>query len=80
VDALPQRTFDARVTSVGLVPLDSGSTVHYPVRAVVANPQGLLKPQMAAYARVLTSPQSALDRVLRGPGRWLRVWWWKVRP
>ena len=80
VDALPQRTFDARVTSVGLVPLDSGSTVHYPVRAVVANPQGLLKPQMAAYARVLTSPQSAFDRVLRGPGRWLRVWWWKVRP
>ncbi|MFL5511609.1 MAG: efflux RND transporter periplasmic adaptor subunit, partial [Gemmatimonadales bacterium] len=80
VDALPQRTFDARVTSVGLVPLDSGSTVHYPVRAVVANPQGLLKPQMAAYARVLTSPQSALDRMLRGPGRWLRVTWWKVRP
>jgi len=80
VDALPQRTFEGRVTSVGLLPVDSGPSVHYPVRAVVANPFGLLKPDMAAYARVLTAPQSALDRLVRGPARWARVTWWKLRP
>ena len=80
VDALPQRTFVGRVTSVGQLPVDSGSSVQYPVRASVANPEGVLKPQMAAYARVLTSSTSALDRLLRGPARWTRMVWWKLRP
>jgi hypothetical protein len=53
--------------------------VHYPVRASVANPDGLLKPEMGAYARVLTAPASAIDRMLRGPARWVRLLWWRVR-
>jgi GAF domain-containing protein/multidrug resistance efflux pump len=80
VDALPQRTFTGQVTAIGLLPVDSGPSVHYPVRAMVPNQLGLLKPDMAAYARVLTSPQSALDRLLRAPSRWLRVAWWKLHP
>ena len=79
VDALPQRTFVGRVTSVGQLPVDSGS-VRYPVRAEVANATGALKPYMAAYARVLTSPASMLERTLRGPARWLRLAWWKLQP
>ena len=52
----------ARVQLGGPVPLDSGTTVRYPVRALVANPDGLLEAEMAAYARVLTDPaSSALD-------------------
>ena len=78
VDALPQRTFVGRVTSIGQLPADSGAAVRYPVRASVANPNGVLKPQMAAYARVLTAPASALDRLLRAPVRWARLLWWKV--
>ena len=80
VDALPQRTFVGRVTSIGQLPVDSGSSVHYPVRASIANPEGVLKPQMAAYAKVLTWPASALERGFRAPLRWLRLTWWKVRP
>ena len=81
VDALPQHTFVGRVNSIGQLPADSGSSsIRYPVRASVANPNGLLKPQMAAYARVLTGPASAAERVLRAPVRWARLLWWKVQP
>jgi GAF domain-containing protein/multidrug resistance efflux pump len=78
VDALPQRTFVGSVTSVGQLPSDSGPLVRYPVRATVANGDDLLKPQMAAHARVLTQPASAAYRLLRAPGRWLRLAWWKI--
>ncbi|HEU5304220.1 MAG TPA: GAF domain-containing protein [Gemmatimonadales bacterium] len=78
VDALPQHTFTGRVRTVAQLPADSGSPVRYPVRAAVANPDGVLKPQMAAYARVLTAPESAMTRLLRAPIRWLRLMWWKL--
>jgi GAF domain-containing protein/multidrug resistance efflux pump len=79
VDALPQRTFVGTVTSVGQLPADSAPRVLYPVRASVANPDGMLKSQMAAYARVLTQPASAVSRLVRGPARWARLFWWKLR-
>jgi hypothetical protein len=47
------------------------------VRAVFANPDGLLRPGMAAYARVLTEPASALWRILRAPVRATRLAWWR---
>jgi multidrug resistance efflux pump len=78
VDALPQRTFTGIVTSVGQLPIDSGSTVRYPVRAAVANPDDVLKAHMAAYTRVLTEPTSALSRISRAPSRWARLFWWKL--
>jgi multidrug resistance efflux pump len=80
VDALPQRTFIGKVSSIGLVPIDTGATVRYPVRAYVPNPAGLLKPQSVAYARVLTDPASAMARVIRAPARWLQLAWWSIRP
>ena len=80
VDAVPQRTFVGRVTSIGQFSRDSGSAVRYPVRASIANTEGLLRPQMPAYVRVLTEPISALSRLLRAPVRWARLFWWKVRP
>ena len=52
--------------------------VRYPVRAVVANPDGVLRPSMAAYVRVLTEPASAATRLLRGPVRWARLTWWRI--
>jgi GAF domain-containing protein/multidrug resistance efflux pump len=78
VDALPQRTFAGSVVSVGQLPLDSGATVRYPVRAAVENPDGVLKPQMSAYARVLTEPASAITQVFRAPVRWIRLLWWRL--
>jgi multidrug resistance efflux pump len=80
VDALPQRTFYGRVTSVGQLPFDTLPEVRYPVRAAVTNPEGVLRPQMAAYARVLTEPTSAMGRLLQGPIRWGRLFWWKLWP
>ncbi len=80
VDALPQHTFSGLVTSVGQLPLDSVPEVRYPVRAMVANEQGVLKPHMAAYARVLTEPSSAMGRMLRAPIRWARLFWWNLWP
>ena len=80
IDALPQRTFVGRVSSIGQFPRDSGSAVHYAVRATISNSDGLLRPHMAAYVRVLTAPVSAASRLLRGPTRWARLFWWKLRP
>ncbi len=78
VDALPQHTFAGVVTSVGQLPLDTGQVVSYPVRASVANPDGILRPQMKAYARVLTADMSTFTRMLRGPLRWSRLLWWRI--
>jgi GAF domain-containing protein len=79
VDAMPQRTFVGHVRSVAPVPADSAEAeVRYPVRAVVPNPDGALKPSMAAYVRVLTDPASAGTRLLRAPVRWARLLWWRI--
>ena len=78
VDALPQRTFSGRVVSIGALPATDSSRVTFPVRAMVANSDGLLRPGMAAYARVLTAPTSVLGRVARGPVRAIRLLWWRM--
>jgi len=81
VDALPQRTFAGTVTSLGEVPTDStagAGGVVFPVRAHVANPDGVLRPGMDAHAKVLTRSASVAGRLLRGPARWLRLLWWRM--
>ena len=78
VDAAPQRTFVGRVSSVAPMPADSAAEVEYPVRAMVPNPDGMLKPSMVAYVRVLTDPASAATRLFRGPARWVRLLWWRM--
>ncbi len=78
VDALPQRTFSGKVTSIAPLPRTTQDHVEYPVRATIANPEGLLRPEMAAHARVLTDPASAATRLFREPGRWVRLAWWRL--
>ena len=78
VDALPQRTFAGQVTLLGQLPTDTGPEVLFPVRARVANPDGLLRPGMAAHVKVLTASTSVAGRVLRRPVRWLRLLWWRL--
>ena len=79
VDAFPQRTFSGTVTSIGeLAAAADDGAVRYPVRAAIPNPGGLLKPEMAAHARVLTDPASAATRLLRDPVRWARLAWWRL--
>jgi RND family efflux transporter MFP subunit len=80
VDALPQRTFSGRVTSIAQLPSGDSAGVYFPVRAAIPDPDGLLKPGMAAHARVLTDRASVLGRLFRAPVRWLRMLWWKVLP
>jgi multidrug efflux pump subunit AcrA (membrane-fusion protein) len=77
IAALPQRTFAGRVVSIAPLSSGPGNSVSFPVRAVVANPDALLRPGMAAYARVLTEPASVLGRLGRDPVRALRLWWWR---
>jgi len=81
VDALPQRTFVGRVTVVGSLPVDSASSADgmwFPVRALVPNDAGLLRPGMTAHARVLTDPASLAGRLLRTPLRAARLLWWRM--
>ena len=78
VDALPQRTVSGRVLVVGALPVAGDTAVRYPVRAAVANSDGLLKPGMRAHARVLTAPASIASRMLRTPSRVLRLLWWRM--
>jgi GAF domain-containing protein/biotin carboxyl carrier protein len=79
VDAVPQRTFEARLHVLGRVPADSvRGQVRFAARALVANPAGDLRAGMAAHARVLTDPASLATRVLRSPVRALRLFWWRM--
>ena len=78
VDALPTRTFRGRVTSIAQLPNRVDGSVRFPVRAAVPNEDGLLKAEMAAHARVLTDPASTVERMLRGPVRWVRLLWWRL--
>jgi multidrug resistance efflux pump len=82
VNALPQRTFEGRVIALGELPAapSSRADVRFPVRAIIANGDSVLKPGMVAYAKVLTAPASFLTRVVRRPARWFRLWWWRIRP
>jgi biotin carboxyl carrier protein len=78
VDAIPQRTFDGVVSFIGPVSADTGSDAVFPVRALMPNPYGLLRPGMVAHARVLTASASIVERVFRGPWRWIRLAWWRI--
>jgi multidrug resistance efflux pump len=78
VDAFPQRTFAGRVSVLGRLATGEGPEPMFPVRAIVPNDSGALKPGMVAQARVLTEPMSALGRVLRGPLRLARLFWWRA--
>lgn len=83
LDALPQQTFEGRVTWISVMPeggssRDSASVVRFPMRAVVPNATGALKPGMAAHARVLTAPASLAQRLLRTPWRNIRLFWWRM--
>jgi multidrug efflux pump subunit AcrA (membrane-fusion protein) len=77
IAALPQQTFSGRVSSIAAAPSATSADVRFPVRAVVANPDALLRPGMAAYARVLTEPASILWRLARAPVRATRLAWWR---
>jgi multidrug efflux pump subunit AcrA (membrane-fusion protein) len=77
IAAMPQHTFGGRVTSIGATSISATGAASFPVRAAVANPDGLLRPGMAAHARVLTEPASALWRILRAPVRATRLAWWR---
>jgi len=80
VDAFPQRTFRGHVTFISPLPDDTNSDPLYTLRALVPNPDGQLRPGMAAHARVLTDRASVLGRMLRGPARWARLLWWRLTP
>jgi GAF domain-containing protein len=80
VDALPQRTFTGRVTSIAQLPDSDNAQVYFPVRAAIPDPDSVLRPGMAAHVRVLTDPASVAGRLLRAPVRWLRLLWWKILP
>jgi len=80
VDAMPQRTFRGRVTTVGALPVEGEGDRRYPVRALVPNPTGELRPGMDAWARVLTDNASTLGRLLRAPVRGIRLLWWRIVP
>jgi GAF domain-containing protein/biotin carboxyl carrier protein len=78
VDAFPQRTFVGRVSVLGRLAIADRSEPAWPVRAIVPNENGALKPGMVADARVLTEPMSALGRLLRTPVRLIRLFWWRA--
>ena len=79
VPAWPQGTFSGKVRAIAPVGVGGvDTTVRFPVRAIVANEDGLLRPGMAAYARVLTEPASVLGRLMRTPARALRLLWWRI--
>ena len=78
ISAMPQHTFSGRVSSVAPLASSDGGNVSFLVRGVVANSDGLLRPGMNGFARVLTEPASVAGRLLRDPVRAIRLWWWRM--
>jgi multidrug efflux pump subunit AcrA (membrane-fusion protein) len=78
VAALPNQTFSGRVTAIADSAVGDARSVRFPVRAIVANDGAVLKPGMTAYVRVLTEPTSTVGRLVRGPMRTARLWWWRL--
>jgi multidrug resistance efflux pump len=78
VSALPHQTFYGRVVSIGAMSSGSERGTWFPVRAVVANDGGVLRPGMGAHARVLTPTASLAGRLLRRPLRAIRLLWWRA--
>ena len=56
VQALPGRTFDARVERIAIEPQKKGAVVLYPVTLFVDNADGALLPGMSARARERSRP------------------------
>lgn len=52
VQALPGRTFEAKVERIGIEPKREGGVVQYPVTLLVENPDGVLLPGMSARVRM----------------------------
>jgi len=78
--SLPQQTFSGEVTSIALLPVRDASGRHYEVRVRAPNFDGLIKPGMAAHARILTDSESMVFRTFRTPARWVRLLWWRIKP
>jgi GAF domain-containing protein len=77
VPARPELRFDGHVTAVAPRAELIGGVPHYTVRAAFANPDGVLRPGMAAKARVHTRPRVLGFHVARRPWRFIRMhaWW-----
>ena len=78
IPAMPQHTFSGRVSSVAPLSTGDSTNVSFLVRGTVANPEGLLRPGMNGYARVLTANASVAGRLFRDPARAIRLWWWRM--
>jgi multidrug resistance efflux pump len=76
--ALPGRTFTATVDDFAPAALDVGSRDGRVVKVTmnVANPDGLLLPNMTGYARVCADRTTALDLASRGVRRFARLEFW----
>jgi multidrug resistance efflux pump len=77
-DGLPEKTLKGRIVAVGSLPSDTTGNVAFPVRALVPNLAGAVRPGMGAEVRVLTDPTSLAGRLLRAPIRTVRLLWWRL--
>jgi multidrug efflux pump subunit AcrA (membrane-fusion protein) len=77
VSAHPTVTFEGRVVAIAPRAETVAGAPTYAVRALLDNREGLLRPGMAASARVITQPRPLATFLFRRPWRWLRMtlWW-----
>jgi multidrug efflux pump subunit AcrA (membrane-fusion protein) len=77
VPARPEIRFEGRVTAVAPRAELIAGAPYYTVRASFGNRDGLLRPGMAAKARVLTRSRSVGYHLVRRPWRFIRMhaWW-----
>ena len=77
-DGVPQKTLTGWIVRVGSLPSDTSGNVAFPVRALVPNIDGALRPGAGAEVRVLTDATSLAGRLLRAPIRTARLLWWRL--
>lgn len=70
MDALPGKTYTAKIAAIGPVATITQGVVNYPVIAVIANPDGQVKPGMTANLAITIEQR---DNVLLVPTRAIRT-------
>ena len=70
MDALPGKTYNARIIAIGPVATITQGVVNYPVTAVVSNNDGMVKPGMTANLAITVEQR---DNVLLVPARAIRT-------
>jgi len=79
-DSFPSRVFEGKVDYVEpMAQIENGQQV-VPVRSVISNKDGLLKPDMIGNAKIYCGKRRVIELMMRRADKWFRREFWDLQP